>query len=177
MDIWDLKRHFELAVGLACPPKGVVVQALKDGVGWQAVTADGAVAGWAEPLDADAPKWAAPLYGLEVRITVAPPEVVGYEPLPTQPAVERDISLVVPGGVTAAAIEAVLRPAGGALLTRLHVLDEYRGAGLPAGTRGVTWRCTFRDPARTLTDKEVDALLGRMLSALEGELDVRRREA
>jgi len=100
-----------------------------------------------------------------------------YEPLPTQPAVERDISLVVPGAVTAAAIEAVLRRVGGGLLTRLDVLDEYRGAGLPAGTRGVTWRCTFRDPARTLTDKEVDTLLGKMLSALEGELDVRRREA
>jgi phenylalanyl-tRNA synthetase beta chain len=83
----------------------------------------------------------------------------------------------VPGSLTAAAIEAVLRRAGGGLLARLDVLDEYRGAGLPAATRGVTWRCTFRDPARTLTEKEVDALLGRMLSALEGELDVRRREA
>jgi len=180
MDIWDLKRHFELAVDLAAPPPpsvgGAVVQPVADGVGWQAVTGD-AVVGWAGPLEGDAPKWAAPLYGLEVRITVAPPQIVRHEALPTQPAVVRDVSLVVPGGVTAAAIEAVLRRAGGALLTRLDVLDEYRGAGLPAGTRGVTWRCTFRDPARTLTEKEVDALLGKMLSALEGELDVRRREA
>jgi phenylalanyl-tRNA synthetase beta chain len=177
MDIWDLKRHFELAVGLASSGKGVAVLALKDAVGWQAVALDGVVVGWAGPLDADAPKWAAPLYGLEVRVTVAPPQVTRYEPLPTQPAVERDISLVLPGGVTAAAIEAVLRRVGGVLLTRLDVLDEYRGAGLPADTRGVTWRCTFRDPARTLTEKEVDALLGQMLGALEGELDVRRREA
>ena len=194
MDIWDLKRHFELAVAAAAPH--CAVRPLADGVGWVAVSgadavgswplakgqgpmANGAVQGWAGPLDADAPKWAAPLYGLEVRVTVAPPQVARYEPLPTQPAVERDISLVVRGGVTAAAIEAVLRKVGGALLTRLDVLDEYRGAGLPPGegTRGVTWRCTFRDPARTLTDKEVDALLGTMLGALEGELDVRRREA
>ncbi len=177
MDIWDLKRHFELAVGLAFPVTRAAVEALKDGVGWQAVAPDGSVVGWAGSLEADAAKWAAPLYGLEVRITVAPPQIVRYEPVPTHPAVARDISLVVPGGVTAAAIEAVLRKAGGALLTRPQVLDEYRGAGLPAGTRGVTWRCTFRDPARTLTEKEVDALLGTMLSALEGELDVRRREA
>src|SRR6266702_2530738 len=177
MDIWDLKRHFELAVGLAAPATGVAVEAVKDGVGWQAVAPDGTVLGWAGLLEADAPKWAAPLYGLEVRITVAPAAVLRYEPLPTQPAVERDISLVVPGGVTAAAIEAVLRRVGGGLLTRLAVLDEYRGAGLPAGARGVTWRCTFREAARTLTDKEVDTLLGKLLSALEGELDVRRREA
>jgi phenylalanyl-tRNA synthetase beta chain len=179
MDIWDLKRHFELALSLVAPPAlGVAVRPIPDGVGWQAVAAGGTAVGWAGPLEADAPKWAAPLYGLEVRITVAPPEVVRYEPLAAHPAIARDISLVVPGGVTAAAIEAVLRHTGGALLARLDVLDEYRGAGLPeGGTRGVTWRCTFRDPARTLTDKEVDALLGRMLSALEGELDVRRREA
>ena len=177
MDIWDLKRHFELAVGLAAPPGALAVQATADGAGWQAVAPDGAVAGRAGAIDADAPKWAARLYGLEVRVTVAAPLVARYQPIPTQPAVSRDASLVVPEGVTATAMEAVLRKTGGALLTRLDVLDEYRGAGLPAGTRGVTWRCTFRDPARTLTDKEVDALLGRMLSALEGELDVRRREA
>jgi len=182
MDIWDLKRHFELAVGLAAP--SCEVQPATGGAGWVAVQRGGGeVCGRAGPLDADAPKWAAPLYGLEVRITVGPPPVARYEPLPTQPAVERDISLVVPGGVTAAAIEAVLRKAGGALLTRLDVLDEYRGAGLPpgegegGGTRGVTWRCTFRDPARTLTEKEVDASLAKMLGTLEGELDVRRREA
>ena len=179
MDIWDLKRHFELAVGLAVP--SCDVQPATGGAGWVAVQRGGGgeVCGRAGPLEADAPKWAATLYGLEVQITVAPPPIVRYEPLPTQPAVVRDASLVVPGGgaITAAAIETVLRRAGGTLLTRLDVLDEYRGAGLPAGTRGVTWRCTFRDPARTLTDKEVDALLGKMLSALEGELDVRRREA
>ncbi|HEV8399640.1 MAG TPA: phenylalanine--tRNA ligase subunit beta [Gemmatimonadales bacterium] len=181
MDIWDLKRHFELAVGVAAPPgdRSLTVQPAADGVGWQAVGADGAVAGWAGSLEADAPKWAGPLYGLEVRVTVAPPPLARYQPVPTQPPVSRDASLVVPEGITAAAMEAVLRKTGGALLTRLDVLDEYRagGAGLPAGNRGVTWRCTFRDPSRTLTDKEVDALLGRMLSALEGELDVRRREA
>jgi len=182
MDIWDLKRHFELAVGLGGPGKAAVIRPAADGAGWQAVDGDGVVVGWAGPVEADAPKWAGPLHGLEVRVTVAPAPLVSYQPIPTQPAVSRDASLVVPEGVTAAAMEAVLRKTGGALLTRLDVLDEYRGggaggAGLPAGTRGVTWRCTFRDPSRTLTEKEVDALLGRILSALEGELDVRRREA
>jgi len=62
-------------------------------------------------------------------------------------------------------------------LERLDVLDEYRGAGLPPGTRGTTWRCTLRAPDRTLTEREIDTLLSRMLKALEGELDVRRRQA
>jgi phenylalanyl-tRNA synthetase beta chain len=105
--------------------------------------------------------------------------VVRYQSVATRPSVVRDLSFVVPGGVTAAAIEGVLRREGGKLLERLDVLDEYRGEGLPAGTRGVTWRCTFRDPggARTLTDREIDALLSRMLKALEELLGVQRRQA
>jgi phenylalanyl-tRNA synthetase beta chain len=193
LDIWDLKRHFELAVGLAAP--GSTVYPAADGAGWVAVRgqdalghwplangqepmANGAV-GWASVIQADTPKWGAPLFGLEVRIAVGPPAVARYRPLPTQPAVERDLSLVLPGAVTAAAVEDLIRTAGGTLLERLDVLDEYRGpeGGLPAGARGVTWRCTFRDPARTLTEKEVDALLQPILQALEGTLDVRRREA
>jgi len=55
------------------------------------------------------------------------------------------------------------------------VFDEYRGAGIAAGHRSVAWRCTFRDPARTLREQEVDASLTRILRALEEELDVRRR--
>lgn len=169
MDIWDLKQHFELAVGLAA--RSDDVQPAANGSGWVAP------GGTAVPLEADAPKWAAPLFGLEVTIVVAPPVPVRYQPVPSQPPVVRDISLVLPGGVTAGAVEALLRREGGTLLERLDVLDEYRGAGLPAGTRGATWRCTFRDPAKTLTEREIDALLSRMLKALEDDIGVRRRQA
>jgi len=169
MDIWDLKQHFELAVGLAGPPDDV--QPAANGSGWVAPV------GKAGPLEADAPRWAAPLFGLEVRIVVAPLGLVRYQPLPTQPPVVRDISLVLPGSVTAGAVEAVLRREGGTLLERLDVLDEYRGPGLPAGTRGVTWRCTFRAPDRTLTERETVEVLERMLRAAEATLDVRRRQA
>jgi phenylalanyl-tRNA synthetase beta chain len=178
MDIWDLKHHFELAVEVAAP--FCTVQPAPSGTGWIATASDKDVVwGSATPLEADSPKWGAPLYGLEVRIARGDPAAVRYQALPTQPALVRDLSLVLPAGVTAAAVKDVLRREGGALLERLDVLDEYRGPGLPEGTRGVTWRCTFRDPegTRTLTDREVDALLSRMLTALEVQLNVRRRSA
>jgi phenylalanyl-tRNA synthetase beta chain len=176
MDIWDLKRHFELAVGVAAP--SLDVQLAANGSGWVAVERGGGEPlGRATPFDADAPPWAGPLFGLEVKIAIEPRAVERYQPLATQPPVVRDLSLVIPGGVIAAAVEAVLQRQGGRLLERLDVLDEYRGAGLPPGTRGVTWRCTFRDPARTLTEREIDALLSGMLKALEEELGVQRRQA
>ncbi len=173
MDFWDLKRHFELAIAAAAP--GATVAVGKDGVLWAAVAPDGREVGRARVLEADAPKWGAPVLGFEVDITVGSAPTVTYVPLPTQPATAQDLSLVVPGGVLAAEVEQVLRESSGPLLVRLEVLDEYRGPKLPEGTRGVTWRCVFRDPARTLRDSDVDEIIRRALTALEAKLGVRRR--
>jgi len=176
MDIWDLKYHFELAVKVAAP-SCTVQPATGGAAAWEAVEpGGGAVRGWAGPLEADAPVWSAPLFGFEVRLEVNPAGPTPYAALPVQPPVERDVALVLPAGVTAAAVGEVLRRAVGPLLERLEVFDEYRGPGIPPDHRSVAWHCTFRDPARTLRERDVDELLGRGLAALEGELGVRRRE-
>jgi len=175
MDIWDLKHHFELAVELAAP--GCNVEPATGGeVGWVAVQPGGDVVGQAGPLEADAPAWAVPLFGLEVRLALTGRSPLAYRPLPVQPAVEHDVALVLPAGVSAAQVAAVLQRAVGPLLERLEVFDEYRGPGIPAGHRSVAWHCTFRDPERTLREAEVKAALAQGLVALEDELGVRRRE-
>ena len=176
MDLWDLKHHFELAVDVAAP-SCVVQPATGGALGWVAVQRSGEVVGEARPLEADAPVWAASLFGFEVRLLVGSVELATYRPLPLQPPVERDLALVLPAGVTAAAVADVLRRAAGPLLERLDVFDEYRGpgGGVPAGHRSVAWHCTFRDPTRTLRDRDVDEVVARGLKALEDELGVRRR--
>ena len=58
---------------------------------------------------------------------------------------------------------------------RLFLFDEYRGAGLPEGHRSVGWRLTFRDPSRTLRDKEVEGRRAKILQTLEKELGIRPR--
>jgi len=177
MDIWDLKYHFELAVAVA-DPSCDVRPATGGAVGWEAVQrGGGGVVGQAGPLEADAPVWAAPLFGFEVRLSAAERTLVAYRPLPLQPPVERDLALLLPPGVTAAQVADVLRRTVGPLLERLEVFDEYRGPGIPAGHRSVAWHCTFRDPEQTLRERDVDARLARGLEALEGELGVRRRES
>src|SRR5207245_8421775 len=122
------------------------------------------------------PVWAAPLFGLEVRLAVTGRGPVVYRPLPVQPPVELDVALVLPEGVSAVRVAEVLQRAVGPLLERLEVFDEYRGPGIPAGHRSVAWHCTFRDPERTLREAEVNVALARGLAALEDELGVRRRE-
>jgi phenylalanyl-tRNA synthetase beta chain len=98
-----------------------------------------------------------------------------YRPLPTTPASEFDLALLVPDGVTAADVERVIRSAAGDLLERLVAFDVYEGAGVDAGHRSVAWRLTLRHPERTLRDKEIDGRRARILSSLQTELNVRQR--
>jgi phenylalanyl-tRNA synthetase beta chain len=175
IDIWDLKYHFELALGLASP--GATLAPASAGVpGWVAVAATEGQVGQAGPLEADRPVWAGPVFGFEVRLAIAPRPPVGYRALPLHPPVERDVALVLPPDVTAAQVAAVLRRELGPLLERLEVFDEYRGPGIPAGHRSVAWHASFRDPERTLRERDVETWLERGVAALEGELGVRRRE-
>jgi phenylalanyl-tRNA synthetase beta chain len=176
IDIWDLKHHFELALELASP--GATLQPATEGAapGWVAVDAGGGIVGQAGPLEADRPVWAGPVFGFEVRLGIMERPPVRYRALPLHPPVERDVALVLPPGVTAARVAAVLRRELGPLLERLEVFDEYRGPGIPAGHRSVAWHASFRDPERTLRERDVEAWLARGVAALEGEFGVRRRE-
>jgi phenylalanyl-tRNA synthetase beta chain len=172
-DLWDLKGRFEAAVALAVP--GGTVQVERGS--WVARDAEGRIVGEAGPLAADAPPWAAPLYGFEVSLDPSPRRQPRFTPLPATPASERVLALLLPEGVTAGGVEAVLRETGGGLLERVVVESDYRGAELPAGVRSVAFRLVFRAPDRTLRDTEVDQAEARLLAALAEELGVRRREA
>jgi phenylalanyl-tRNA synthetase beta chain len=172
-DIWDLKGRLEAAVALAIPQAEVQVE----GQGWVVRDSEGRVVGEGGPLAADAPPWAAPLFGFELLVDPAPRRPAPFAPLPTTPSSERVLALLLPEGVRARQVETVLRRAGGALLEGVEVESDYRGAGLPAGTRSVAFRLTFRAPDRTLRDGEVDEAESRLLATLARELGIERRDA
>jgi phenylalanyl-tRNA synthetase beta chain len=169
LDLWDVKHMFEEALAAAGQRRTVEPG---DG-GWVVRDDQGVVRGWAHPLAADAPPWAAPLFGFEVDLPEAEDAVVRFRDLPATPASERDVALVLPPGVVAAEVEAAMRRAGGPLLEAVQVFDEYRGAGLPG--RSVAWRLVFRDRERTLRDADVDAAVKRVLEVLRSELGIERR--
>ncbi|HET6579778.1 MAG TPA: hypothetical protein VFG66_15765, partial [Gemmatimonadales bacterium] len=148
-----------------------------EGQAWVVRDREGRVVGEGGPLAADAPPWAAPLFGFELLVDPAPRHPVPFAPLPTTPSSERVLALLLPEGVGAGQVETVLRGAGGALLERVDVESDYRGAELPAGTRSVAFRLSFRAPDRTLRDGEVDEAESRLLATLARELGIQRRDA
>ena len=173
-DLWDARGTFERLVALAHPTARVEV-----GEGeWVARGPDGTVLGHCGPLEADAPAWAAPLFGGELRVALEAAVAATYQAVPTFPAVSRDLALLVATDRPVATIVRLLEERGKrAHLEQVGVVDEFRGAGLPAGRRSVAVRLTFRAPDRTLTDADVDQAVGRLLTQLERECDVTLRTA
>jgi phenylalanyl-tRNA synthetase beta chain len=173
LDLWDLKGRLEAAVALAIPGAAIQVE----GNAWIVRDRAGRVVGEAGPLAADAPPWAAPLYGLEVAIDPSPRRPAPFEPLPVTPGSERVLALLVPDGTEVGRVADVIRVSGGELLEAVVVESDYRGTELPPATRSVAFRLTFRAPDRTLRDTEVDEVESRLLAALTAELGIRRRDA
>lgn len=197
-DAWDAKWIAELVVATAFPGQEVAINPSTgtDSRRLWDIVVPGRRIGNIRVVELDAPVWAATAFGVEVLLGVvsssdvaprgrnvhgeaepgrAPTSVSAYRPMPTTPAAEFDLALLVPDGVTAAQVEGVLRASAGELLESLAVFDEYTGTGIPAGTRSVGWRLTFRHPARTLREKEIEGRRSQLLKALANELGVRPR--
>ncbi len=98
-----------------------------------------------------------------------------YRDISRFPAIRRDLAVVVDEMLPAGnVLECVGRMAGG-LLVNLELFDEYRGKGIDLGRKSLALGLTLQDSSRTLKDSEVEALLARVITALETEFGARLR--
>jgi phenylalanyl-tRNA synthetase beta chain len=102
--------------------------------------------------------------------------VAGYRDVTAFPAVHEDLAVVVGQDVEAGQVIAVVRRAGGELLTAAEVFDVYRDAArLGEGNVSLALRLTFSAPDRTLTDEEVAERREGIIAALAAEVGGRIR--
>ena len=90
-----------------------------------------------------------------------------YTGIAKYPAVSRDISMVVPKDVLVGQIEDVIEQRGGKLLESYQLFDIYEGAQILAGFKSVAYSITFRAKDHTLEDKEVGAVMNKILNGLQ----------
>jgi phenylalanyl-tRNA synthetase beta chain len=100
---------------------------------------------------------------LRLPLTFHPPLL---HELPRQPYAERDLAVVLPEAVSYQTLVARCRAAAGERLVELYPFDIYQGPQLEAGEKSVALRFRFRDPARALTDGEVDAEMDAVMASL-----------
>jgi phenylalanyl-tRNA synthetase beta chain len=76
------------------------------------------------------------------------------QPLSIFPAATQDLSLVVDSEIPASTVQATVVEGMGELLESLHIVDDYRGDGVPSGQKSLTFALRFRATDRTLTQAE-----------------------
>jgi phenylalanyl-tRNA synthetase beta chain len=98
-----------------------------------------------------------------------------FEPLPTLPPAQRDLSFFLGEDVDAGEVIRVIREAGPETLEDVSLFDVYTGKGVPEGKKSLAVALTFRAADRTLTDGEVEGFQAAIIEALTGRLgaDVR----
>jgi len=93
-----------------------------------------------------------------------------YTPLPKYPSVSRDLSILCAEELTVAAAEDVITASAGKLLRGVKLFDIYRGVGVPEGKKSMAFSLELRADDRTLTDSDSDAVMAKVLKALEEKL-------
>ncbi len=90
-----------------------------------------------------------------------------YKPIPKYPATTRDLAVVCDDKLYVLQLENEIRKAAGKALDKLELFDVYRGAQVSEGKKSVAFSLELRSPDHTLTGDETDAIMQKIISALE----------
>lgn len=98
-----------------------------------------------------------------------------YSPISRFPLVSQDLALVVDEDIPAAQVAHFIRQAGGEAIASVRLFDVYQGEPIPAGKKSLAYSISFQDMERTLTDKAVRRIRGKIQSLLEREINAQVR--
>jgi len=91
------------------------------------------------------------------------------------PSVRRDLAFLVPEAVAWAELSATMRGSAGPWLREVQLFDRYIGPGVEAGFKSLAMGLILQDNSRTLTDRDVDAVVTEVVAAIEREHRARIR--
>lgn len=92
---------------------------------------------------------------------------IKYTGIAKYPAVSRDLSMVMKKDIMVGQVEEVIRKNGGKLLESCKLFDVYEGDQIAEGYKSVAYSISFRATDHTLEEKEITAVMDKVLKGLE----------
>jgi phenylalanyl-tRNA synthetase beta chain len=83
-------------------------------------------------------------------------EEMRYRDIPRYPSTSRDVAFLVDNSLESGTILSMALGMREELLENICIFDVYSGKGIPDGMKSLAIRFTYRSPAKTLTDSEVN---------------------
>jgi len=94
-----------------------------------------------------------------------------YRDVPKFPGVRRDLALVIEKHVRFSDIEKLAFANGRQLLRKVNLFDVYEGENIGKDKKSYAVSFILQDEQKTLTDKEIDKFMNRLIEAFERELN------
>lgn len=90
-----------------------------------------------------------------------------YQGIAKFPAVNRDISMVMPKNILAGEVESVFEAKGGQYLESYELFDIYEGAQIQSGFKSLAYAMAFRAKDKTLEEADFAPAMDQIVKALE----------
>lgn len=94
---------------------------------------------------------------------------VAFKELPKFPEVRRDLALLLDESVAYSDLYKSAFKAGKKLLKQVTLFDVYRGDKIPAGKKQYALGFVLQDLEKTLTDADVERIMGKIMSTFQNE--------
>lgn len=101
---------------------------------------------------------------------------IQFKELVKYPAVQRDLAMVVSSDLAYEQVEKTVQKIHINTLQGLKLFDIFESDKLGIGKKSMAVSFTFSDEEKTLTDKEIDGWMNKIMSALEKELQAEIRK-
>jgi phenylalanyl-tRNA synthetase beta chain len=101
---------------------------------------------------------------------------ITYKEVGKFPAVQRDLAIVVDQNVTFGAVENAVEKTKLAKLQEVQLFDIFESEKLGKDKKSLAVSFTFLDEEKTLTDKEIDEMMGSLVNGFEKELNAEIRK-
>lgn len=94
---------------------------------------------------------------------------ITYQEVPKFPAVRRDLSLLIDADITFVRLREIAEKTERKLLKRVNIFDVYKGDKLPEGKKSYALQFVLQDEEKTLNDKQIDAIVKKLIYNFEKE--------
>ncbi|HVV05737.1 MAG TPA: phenylalanine--tRNA ligase subunit beta [Puia sp.] len=101
---------------------------------------------------------------------------IEFRELPKQMPVQRDLAMIVERSLSFDRVEKTIRGARVEKLQEIRLFDIFQSERLGTDKKSLAVSFTFLDEEKTLTDKEIDGMVQRIMGALEKELQAEIRK-
>lgn len=99
-----------------------------------------------------------------------------YEPVSKFPAFDFDFGVVVDSHIKAGDLLKTIRETAGESLQELDVFDVFEGESLGENKKSIAFRLSFLDKEKTLTIKDVEPIINKVLKELEKTYSAKLRQ-